>query len=123
MPTFIWVFIGGGLGSICRYGIAEGLKSYQFTFPYATLLANVLACFILGTMVGGALKTDIDLSYRLLIMTGFCGGFSTFSTFTYETFALLEQGKFTFALVNIGGSLFVCLVSIYLGLKIANNTF
>ena len=123
MLNFFWVFIGGGLGSVCRYGIAELLKPYQLTFPYATLLANILACLVLGTMVGWTSKLDIDLSYRLLVLTGFCGGFSTFSTFTYETFALLEQGKLTLAGINIVGSLIVCLVSIYAGLRLANETF
>lgn len=121
MINFFWVFIGGGLGSICRFGIAEALKPYQLTFPYATLFANILACVILGAMVGLTLKENISLSYRLMIMTGFCGGFSTFSTFTYETFALFEQGKFTFAFANIGASMLICLISIYIGLRLTNG--
>ncbi|MFK7936639.1 MAG: fluoride efflux transporter CrcB [Saprospiraceae bacterium] len=120
MVNFLWVFIGGGLGSICRYGIAEVVKPYDLTFPYATLLANVLACVVLGAMVGWSLKLDLSMNIRLLIMTGFCGGFSTFSTFTYETFALFEQGKLNLAFANIGVSLLVCLGAIYLGIRISN---
>ena len=120
MVNFFWVFLGGGLGSICRYGIAEIVKPYHLTFPYATLLANVLACMVLGLMVGWSLKTDLSMNVRLLVMTGFCGGFSTFSTFTYETFALLEQGKLNLAFANIAMSMLVCLGAIYLGLKFSN---
>lgn len=109
------MFIGGGLGSLCRYGIATAMS--QFDFPYATLLANVLACVILGFMAGYCLKNDVSSSIRLLIMTGFCGGFSTFSTFTYETFSLLQQGKMIWVLTNIIGNLLLCLCAIYVGIK------
>lgn len=121
LGNFFWVFVGGGFGSICRYSIAEILKPYQLTFPYATLLANVLACVVLGALVGWSLKADISMNVRLLLMTGFCGGFSTFSTFTYETFTLLEQGKLNLAFANIAVSMLVCLGAIYLGLRMSNG--
>ena len=114
--NYLAVFIGGGLGSICRYGIARWLAPYQLVFPYATLLANILSCIVLGIFVSLVAKNAINDTMRLLIMVGFCGGFSTFSTFTGETFRLFESGNIIFGFANVLGSLFLCLISIYLGI-------
>ncbi len=112
------VFLGGGLGSLCRYGIARGLQSFSLQFPLATLLANIISCIILGMLFGWMIRQQIDASWRLLWMTGFCGGFSTFSTFSLETFQLFEAGAIAYGLLNVIISLLVCLFCIYLGLKI-----
>lgn len=110
------VFLGGGLGSLCRYGIARLLANQALQFPLATLIANIISCLILGYCTGLVLKDSLSMSTRLLVMTGFCGGFSTFSTFTGETFLLLEGGNPLLALLNIGGSILVCLVCFYWGM-------
>ena len=110
------VFLGGGLGSLCRYGIARMLSSQAFQFPLATLLANIISCIVLGFCTGLLLRDGISMSARLLIMTGFCGGFSTFSTFTGETFLLMQEGQHLLALLNIAGSILICLVCFYLGM-------
>jgi len=114
-----WVFLGGGLGSLCRYGIARWLSRYAFAFPWATLAANVLACVVLGFLIGLDVQNKTSTSARLLIMTGFCGGFSTFSTFTAETFQLFEIGHTWQAFSNIFGSVLICLAAVFLGLKLA----
>ena len=116
--NYLFVFIGGGIGSIFRYGIAALMKNYTFTFPYATLLANVISCFILGILVGLSLKGGLQENYKLLFISGFCGGFSTFSTFSYETYFLLQSGAVSYAFLNIFISLLVCLICIILGLKL-----
>ncbi len=116
--NYFWVFLGGGLGSICRFGIAVWIKDYNTTFPYATLLANIISCIILGIFVGLTLKGNLEDYQKLLLMTGFCGGFSTFSTFSYETLHLLQSGEVFYAISNVLGSLLVCLICIYLGIKI-----
>ncbi len=116
--SFFWVFLGGGLGSICRYGIAKLLANQAYTFPWATLLANILACIILGYLVAMNAKGLLKPSMQYLLMTGFCGGFSTFSTFAYENFALLENGMTNHAIGNIALSLLLGLGGIYLGLKL-----
>jgi len=84
MLNFFWVFLGGGLGSICRYGISKLLSGNHFDFPLATLLANIISCIILGYLFGVTLKAGLTNQAKLLWMTGFCGGFSTFSTFSLE---------------------------------------
>lgn len=121
MSNFFWVFLGGGLGSICRYGIAKSLESSNFNFPLATLLANALACIILGYLVGLQLKADLSDTMKLMLMTGFCGGFSTFSTFSNETLQLFQNGQILYAMINIGLSLIICLAFIFIGIKLASS--
>ena len=118
---FLMVFIGGGLGSICRYTIARLLQHYNLIFPLATFLANVISCIILGALIGWSLKNTMSPSMKLLWLTGFCGGFSTFSTFTYETFHLLETGHYGYAFINMSASLLVCLGCIWIGLSLTNH--
>ena len=119
MLNYLLVFLGGGLGSMCRYGIAHGLSNYKTTFPFATLIANIISCLILGYLVGLSLKNQTSDYQRFLWMTGFCGGFRTFSTFSNETFLLLQQGEIFHAVANIVISITVCLICIYLGFKIS----
>lgn len=118
MLNYLYVFIGGGLGSLCRYGIAVGLRSYTEQFPYATLIANILSCIVLGCVIAWSQKTEAVSWTVLLIATGFCGGFSTFSTFSLETFTLMSNGDLGTALLNVLMSVLVCLGAIYLGLRL-----
>lgn len=122
MYAYFWVFVGGGLGSICRYGIAHALSSYELRFPWATFLANALACVVLGLLIGLSLNDQIPQArHRLMLMTGFCGGFSTFSTFSNETLLLFQSGQYLYAFGNIVGSVAVCLAGIYLGFRLAHG--
>lgn len=119
----IYIFLGGGLGSLCRYGIAKALQPYDYTFPYATLLANILSCIVLGFFVVWSLREGVNHNVKLFFMVGFCGGFSTFSTFSNETFQLFEQGHYAYGLANIAVSVLVCLVAIYVGMKLGKVFF
>ena len=116
--VYFLVFIGGGLGSICRVGISHLLNIFNFSFPWATFLANALSCIVLGVLVGFSLKGSMGSEYKVMLMTGFCGGFSTFSTFTNDTLLLFQSGQLSYAFANIFLSLLVCLVCIYLGMKL-----
>ena len=118
MINYLFVFIGGGLGSLCRYGIAELLSHQNWTFPLATLLANSISCIILGALTALSLKGEVNTATRLMFMVGFCGGFSTFSTFSNETFDLFQTTNYAYGLLNIGGSVLICLICIYIGLKL-----
>ena len=117
MYAYFLVFIGGGFGSICRYGIAHWLSGHNLDFPLATFLANAISCIILGMLIGLQLKSGVSTEQRFLLMTGFCGGFSTFSTFTGETLLLFQEGAIFYAFLNIIGSLLICLLFMYLGIR------
>lgn len=109
---------GGGLvGSVARYWIAGWTQNwYGSGFPLGTLVVNLLGSFILGVVMTWSLERGlISPEVRILLGTGFCGGFTTMSTFSYETMALVQYGGTTGALANIALSLGGCLVSVWLG--------
>ena len=118
--NWILVFIGGGLGSMARYGISKILTS-NFTYVniYATFVANILATLTLGILMYFFSK-ELDTNMKLLIATGFCGGFSTFSTFSYETFQLLKMQEYAWAAANVVVSIFVALFVLFLIYKTSN---
>jgi len=117
MQQLFFIFLGGGLGSICRYGITQ-LVPPSSNFFYGTFVANVLSSLILGILAGLALKNAISGDSRLFFITGFCGSFSTFSSFSAETLQLIESGNY-FAVVNYAfWSITICVVCIFLGMRL-----
>ena len=121
MKNILLVFLGGGLGSITRYGAGRLMGiAFGFAMPWATLCINVAACFILGWFLEKAASgPSAAVAVRLLIATGFCGGLSTFSTFAYETYLYLRQGNTGQASLLIACSLLFCLLSVWAGAWLA----
>jgi fluoride exporter len=118
MNNLFLIFLGGGLGSLARYGIGRALAGWSLSMPYGTLAANVLACVVLGLFTGmvALRSSDAVLPYRALVAVGFCGGFSTFSTFSNETLMLLLNNRWGDAVLNAGLSIILCLTASFLGL-------
>ncbi|WP_235297570.1 fluoride efflux transporter CrcB [Portibacter marinus] len=121
MKAIILVFIGGGFGSILRYGIGQLMMGFSQKFPYGTLLVNVVACLILGYLIGITSKGMLSNEMKLLLMVGLCGGFSTFSTFSAESFQLYNTGAVWSALLYMACSFVICLFAIYLGLMMGKG--
>ncbi|MFH4964260.1 fluoride efflux transporter CrcB [Gaetbulibacter sp. M235] len=117
MKQLILVFIGGGFGSVLRFIIGKYLNSPQTGIPYGTFAANILGSLLIGIILGLAAKNNtLSQNQTLLLATGFCGGFTTFSTFAYENHVFLKSGDFTsFAFYTIA-SFVVGFLAVFLGM-------
>ncbi len=116
MKNLLLVFIGGGFGSALRYVIGTYLNQPQ-GFPWGTFTANILGSLLIGIILGFAAKNNaLSANHTLLIATGFCGGFTTFSAFAYENHVFLKSGDFiSFAIYTIA-SFVVGFLAVFLGL-------
>lgn len=96
MKQLLLVFLGGGLGSALRYLIAVRLNPLVQNFYLGTFVVNILGCFFIGLLLGSSLKQQwLGQTATVLLATGFCGGFTTFSAFALEKYTLLKEGGFT----------------------------
>ncbi|SFZ93921.1 CrcB protein [Flaviramulus basaltis] len=117
MKQFLLVFLGGGFGSVLRYIIGKYLNNAETGIPYGTFAANILGSLLIGIILGLAVKNNtLSQNQTLLLATGFCGGFTTFSTFAYENHVFLKSGDFTsFAIYTIA-SFIIGFLAVFLGL-------
>lgn len=117
MKILFLVGLGGFFGSVSRYLISHFIEGNLLTsFPYGTLVVNVAGCFIIGLIYAASLKTNVSSELRLLLATGFCGGFTTFSSFSYENVTLLQDGQLFYFFMYTGMSLLLGLLAIYLAI-------
>jgi fluoride exporter len=117
MLNALLVMLGGGIGALARYWL-QGLvhRSTGPGFPYGTVVVNVAGCFVIGLlMVGMEERFLVNPSLRIFLTIGILGGFTTFSSFSYETIALMRDGEILFASLNVIISVVVCLGATYIG--------
>jgi CrcB protein len=118
MREIALIFFGGGLGSVVRFTLGKWINSlHQQHFPWGTFVVNAIACLVVGLVIGLAdHKQIISPNARIFWVIGFCGGFSTFSTFSVETISLIQNGFHLSSTLYIASSLFLCLSATYVGL-------
>jgi CrcB protein len=120
MKAALFVFLGGGLGSVFRYLLGLKLNNFESGIPYGTLLANVLGSLIIGVFFGYLTKYGtLNENHTLFIATGFCGGFTTFSTFAYENHIFLKGNDYLTMLPYIILTFALGISAVFLGLYLA----
>lgn len=114
--TVLLVILGAAIGAPLRYLTDQAVQSRHDTvFPWGTFIVNVAGSLVLGVVTGAVLAGAAPRSLQLLIGAGFCGALSTYSTFSYETLRLLEDGSYFYATVNVVVSVVACLGAAFLG--------
>tara|TARA_Y100000994_G_C15262213_1_gene263323 strand:- start:80 stop:457 length:378 start_codon:yes stop_codon:yes gene_type:complete len=124
LQNCLWVALGGALGSCGRYGLSVFLNAKATDFPYGTFTVNLLGSLILGILMAASFwEGDKNLGFKLFLSTGLMGGFTTYSTFSFETMSLLRQGELATGLSYLGSTLLVCLLASFLGFWLGRQIF
>ncbi len=120
MKHILLVFIGGGTGSVARYMISKLLNQSNYAIPYGTFVINIIGSFCIGIILGLSLKNNtLSQNTVLLLATGFCGGFTTFSSFAYENHVMLKNGDLFNFLVYTVGSFTLGILAVFLGMLLS----
>ena len=121
-PVF-YVFIGGGIGSVFRFWISSFVqKTAQSHIPYGTLTVNVVGSFLIGFIIAYIESRSTEFQFwRQLLIIGFLGGFTTFSSFSYDTLSLFRNNEIMAAFLNMTGNLGLCLGASFLGMWIGKQ--
>ncbi len=121
MRNLFYIFIGGGLGSVMRFLVSNYTQKLWTinSFPLGTFVVNMIGCFLIGVFSAYFLKVDNHLKF--LLITGFCGGFTTFSTFSAENISLWENGNYVVLVFYVLLSVIIGFGAVYLGLNIAKD--
>ena len=123
MKQLLLVGFGGFFGSIARYWMSKLNLTWDFhSIPMGTLAVNIIGSFLIGFMLGTFMNSNLlHTNLKLFLVVGFCGGFTTFSSFTNENFLLLQNGQYLTALIYIGGSIIIGILAVFAGFLIANQ--
>ncbi|WP_299215364.1 fluoride efflux transporter CrcB [uncultured Dokdonia sp.] len=117
MKQLLLVFIGGGTGSIARYLLSKVWNTSSTSIPYGTFTANIIGSLIIGVVLGWAIKNNtLSSNTTLLLATGFCGGFTTFSTFAYEHHNFLKSGDLLLFAIYAIASFTVGILAVFGGM-------
>jgi len=120
--NFLAVFLGGGLGALVRYLLCIFMPKGGSYFPCATLAANFFGCFIASAVFTFfVIKSEINSIYKLLLITGFCGGLSTLSALSLEVMEFVQSGDYIKACAYIFTSLLICIISVILGIVLVRK--
>ncbi|HMS03348.1 MAG TPA: fluoride efflux transporter CrcB [Gemmatimonadaceae bacterium] len=119
--TWLAVALGGGIGAVLRYGAGLALVRVSTGFPWGTLLVNVLGSLLLGVFARWLSAPSFDPTWRIALTVGVCGGFTTFSTFSAEVIALLQEGRVARAALYVAASLLLGLAAMLLGLALGDR--
>ena len=122
MKSFLLVFLGGGLGSGLRYLVTMAMNQYSKVLPFGTFTVNILGCLLIGLVLGYAQKENtLTSNQTLLLATGFCGGFTTFSAFANENLELIKNGEiFNFSVYTIS-SVLIGITAVFIGFYLTNR--
>ncbi|MDA0677877.1 MAG: fluoride efflux transporter CrcB [Bacteroidetes bacterium] len=117
LPPYIWVFLGGGFGSVLRFQLSERFNSSDTLFQWGTFSANIVGCLLIG-FLSALLSKFQNQSMNFLLITGFCGGFTTFSTFSKEGLSLIQKGLYLHYGLYTAASVIICLIAVLIGTKL-----
>lgn len=122
IKNILLVLLGGGLGSAARYLLSYFFsKNEAMQFPWATFLANTIGCLFIGILFGYIQKNNLqNETLKLLLITGFCGGFTTFSTFSLENIQFIQNQNYNLAILYTLTSLVIGFLAVIIGIKIFN---
>jgi len=124
MQNYLWIMLGGAIGTGGRYYIS-GLVAQLVgeTFPWGTIIINITGSFVIGffgTLTGPDGRYFLGSTARQFVMTGICGGYTTFSSFSLQTQNLVTDGEFLYAGANVGISVVMCLIAVWVGVALAS---